>query len=127
MKYTAEDGTLFSTEKECLDYEKKLKEEKMKEIIGDFIAYNEDIEYSSFADSYFIPKYIYILSNFEKVVNYIDKYTNYYADGINSNDIYMYDKDEYEWITITDLIAKHEEAIKSLVDVKNKILRDNYN
>jgi hypothetical protein len=127
MKYTAEDGTLFSTEKECLDYEKKLKEEKMKEIIGDFIAYNEDIEYSSFADSCFIPKYIYIFSNFEKVVNYIDKYTNYYADGINSNDIYMYDKDEYEWITITDLIAKHEEAIKSLVDVKNKILRDNYN
>ena len=121
MKYTAEDGTLFSTEKECLAYEKKLKEEEMKKVQNYCTLFDSDLDYISL-DSRYRPAYIRIDSNYEKVANCIDRYTDYDAEGIESNDIYAWDEDTYCWITLDKLIERHEKIIENIKSVKDKLL-----
>ena len=121
MKYTAEDGTQFSTERECLVYEKKLKEAETEKVKDYFTFFDEDLDFLPY-NSRYRPDYIRIESNFEKVADCIDRYTDYDARGIESNDIYAWDEDTYRWITLDRLIERHEKIIENIKSTKEELI-----
>ena len=121
MKYTAEDGTLFSTERECLAYEKKLKEVGTEKVKDYCTLFDSNLDYISL-DSRYRPAYIRIDSNYEKVADWVNRYTDYDAEGIESNGIYAWDEDTYCWITLDKLIERHEKIIENIKSIRDEIL-----
>jgi hypothetical protein len=121
MKYTAEDGTLFLTERECLAYENKIRQAEMDKVKDYFTFFDDDLDYLSY-NSRYRPAYIRIESNFEKVADWINKYADYDATGIESNGIYAWDEDTYCWITLDKLIERHEKIIENIKSIRDEIL-----
>lgn len=86
MKYVADDGTEFSTEKECLEYESNL-----REIVSCYIPYDEygDKLPTNKTDSAW---YIYIKRRPADVAQYLyDQYGMGYYDTITDCGLYLYD------------------------------------
>ena len=122
MRYIAEDGMIFSTEMECRAHESRVSKDRLEEISEYCSLYDEDIDYVSITARY-KPNYIHIHSNYEKVKEYIDKYTCWYADGIESNDIYAWSEDVHCWVTLDSLLNKHEKIIENIKTIKDEILK----
>ena len=89
MKYISEDGMIFLNEDACRAHESIVSRAKLEEISDYCSLYDEDLDYVSLTARY-KPYIINIHSNFEKVAAYIDKYSTWSAEGIESNDIYTF-------------------------------------
>lgn len=120
MKYIAEDGMIFSTEDACRAHESIVSKAKLEEISDYCSLYDEDLDYVSLTARY-KPYIIDVHSNFEKVATYIDKYSTWSAEGIESNDIYVWGEDGWCWETLDSVINKHEKIIENIKAIKNKI------
>ena len=120
MKYIAEDGMIFSAEDVCCIHESIVSKAKLEEISEYCSLYNKDLDYISLT-ARIKPYIIHVHSNFEKVATYIDKYSTWSADGIESNDIYVWGEDEWCWETLDSVINKHEKIIENIKDIKNEI------
>lgn len=86
MRYVADDGTEFSTEKECLEYESNL-----ADIVSCYIPYDEygDKLPTDKTDSAW---YIYIKRRPTDVVRYIyEQYGMGYHENITDCGLYLYD------------------------------------
>lgn len=122
MKYIAEDGMIFSTEDACRTHESRVSRAKLEEISKycTLYDYDEDLDYVSLTAQH-KPYIIHVHSNFEKVATYIDKYTTWSAEGIESNDIYVWGENEWCWETLDSVINKHEKIIEDIKTIKNEI------
>ena len=123
MRYVADDGTEFDTEKECLEYEKDYDDIRLNSFVlydkkGNKLPLDQD-------DSFDMFEYILILKRAKDVSCYLD-----YSYGmINFNDItkeglYWYD-DEGRFRYVDDLIKFHKDKIHSLIKIRNMIKGDN--
>ena len=120
MKYISEDGMIFLNEDACRTHESIVSKAKLEEISEYCSLYDEDLNYVSLTARY-KPYIIHVHSNFEKVATYIDKYSTWSADGIESNDIYVWGEDEWCWETLDSVINKHEKIIENIKAIKNEI------
>lgn len=117
MKYVADDGTEFTTEQECLEYEKKV-----ENISYSFIVYDENLKIIP-VDDYNSVRYIYILSNAEDVVHYLCDIHGWVVEGINGEGIYRYNDVNSNWEAVDGLISDYLSKAQMLTEVKNKIMK----
>ena len=116
MRYVADDGTEFGTEKECLEYE-----DNVNDIKKCFILYGDNLNELT-EDSFDSLCYLHILEKPEEVVNYL---YHQYGFGMNSTviteiGIYLYD-DFGMWRNLDNLITSHINKAKSLSEIVTKI------
>ena len=114
--YIADDGTEFTTEKECLEYEKK-----MEDIPHSFIIYDKQLNVISVED-YNDVNYIYILRDADTVIEYLSDIFGWVIEGITGEGIYAYNDDEYCWEAVDGLIADYQSKAQFLINVKDKIM-----
>lgn len=117
MKYVANDGTEFTTEQECLEYEKKT-----EDILYSFILYDKQLNVMSVED-YDDAEYIYVLQDAETVVEYIVTTYGWCIEGIVGEGIYVYNYDKDRWEAVDDLITDYQSKAQFLMDVRNKIMK----
>ena len=120
MKYVAEDGTIFTCEKDCREYE-----DNIDPITNHFVLYDKDLEVQTITDINDFPsfEYIYIMSEPDRVVEYIQRY-GVYSVGITDCGIYTYDDSCGEsWYKIDDIIKYYKNKADSLEAIKTGILQ----
>ena len=124
MKYIAEDGMIFLNEDACRTHESIVSKAKLEEISEYCSLYDEDLDYVSL-DARYKPYIIDVHSNFEEVRTCIDKYCNWSAEGIESNDIYVWGDEEHCWCweTLDSVLNRHEKIIENIKAIKNEISR----
>ena len=115
MKYVADDGTEFTTEQECLAYEKK-----MEDILYSYIMFNKDVNVIA-NDDFNNLEYLYILDNAEDVCDYIYNETGW-KDGINGRGIYRLNEDG-DFEAVDGLISDYLSKAQMVTEVKNKIIK----
>jgi hypothetical protein len=118
MRFVADDGTEFSTEKECLEYENNVNDIKKC-----FILYGDNLNELT-EDSFDSLCYLHILEKPEEVVTYL---YNQYGFGFNTKaiteiGIYVYD-DFGMWRNVDNLITSHIDKAKSLKEIATKITK----
>ena len=113
MKYVADDGTEFDTEKECLDYER----EQMK-IKENFVLYDKDFNKIDIndTDNY---EYLYIISDVQGVAEYL-RYWVGFCDGLDDTGLYWLNGDG-DWEFVNDLIDHHKKELDILETAVRKI------
>lgn len=117
MKYVANDGTEFTTEQECLEYEKKL-----EDISYSFILFNKQLKVTS-VENYNDAEYIYILQDVKTVIEYLSVTYGWCIEGIVGEGIYVYNYDKDCWEAVDDLIADYQSKAQFLIDVRDKIMK----
>jgi hypothetical protein len=117
VRYVADDGTEFESEKECLEYESE-----QADIESSFILYDEKLEKLSpeNADCCF---YVNVLRRAADVANYL---YNQYGLGMNRDDIskegsYLYN-DDGRFQLIDDLFCYHCEQARRFQRIRKKLL-----
>lgn len=120
MRYVADDGTEFETEKECREYEQEI-----NTLLGYFTLYDGQYRKIStttdeFANSYFSNvEYLSILSHADAVKEYFR--TQYGIDtGINGDGIYWLN-DDGVWINLKTEIQRCQDKINRMESVIEKI------
>ena len=113
----ADDGTEFTTEQECLEYEKKI-----ENISYSFILFDKQLNVISVED-YNDVEYIYILQDAENVIEYLSDIYGWVTEGIVGEGIYAYNYDEDCWDAVDGLIADYQSKAQFLINVKNKIMK----
>lgn len=108
MRYVADDGTEFRTEKECLEYEND-----QKKVLEYFIWYDKDYEKT---ENFNFATYMNILNNVEDVVDYL-RYEYGCDDGIKGCGFYMWN-DNGEWEFIDDVINHYTQKLELLKNIK---------
>lgn len=116
MKYVADDGTVFETEKDCLEHESL-----MADIESSFIMYNDKFDKLS-SEGYDNCYYVVILRRASDVSEYL--YYQYglgmNRDDITKNGIYMYDDDGC-FKSVSELFRYHFEQAKRFREIENKL------
>lgn len=100
MKYVANDGTEFTTEKECVEYEKKL-----EDVTKCFITYDSELNTTSISDAVFMN----VLSNSEGVCKYLGD-RNYVSEGLNKPGVYIW------WTNPVTETEEHWYLIDGIID-----------
>ena len=118
MKYVADDGTEFDTEKECLEYENDI-----LDIEKSFIIFNDKLDKvkSESAD------YCYYLNVLKRCVDVSEYLYSHYGLGMESDDInrcgiYLYD-DNGRFRYVNDLIDDYSEKVEKLKNAVTKITK----
>lgn len=113
MKYVADDGMEFDTEKECLDYER----EQMK-IKDNFVLYDKDFNKIDINDinNY---EYLYIISDVQGVAEYLRNWVGF-CDGLDDIGLYRLN-DDGDWEFVNDLIDCHKKELDILETAVRKI------
>lgn len=116
MRFVADDGTEFNTEKECLEYENNVNDIKKC-----FILYRDNLNELT-EDSFDTLCYLHILKKPKEVVTYLyDQYGfGFNIEDITERGIYLYD-DFGMWRNINNLITGHINKAKSLDEIATKI------
>lgn len=117
MKYVADDGTEFKTEKECLEHECLL-----AYIESSFIMYDERFNKLS-SENYESCHYVSVLRRALDVSEYL---YNQYGFGMSRDDItedgfYIYDDDGC-FKSVNELFRYHCEQAKRFQRIKKKLL-----
>ena len=116
MKYVADDGTEFTTEQECLNYENR-----MAEIEHNFILFNEAMKRVS--PDMESCEYIYVFAKPEEVVQYLsDRFGFCGLDDITKIGLYFYDWTDYTFKSVDSTINDFEAKVSRLKSLKNGIL-----
>ena len=117
MRYVADDGTEFETEKECLEHECLL-----ADIESSFIMYDEKFDKlsSNEADRCF---YVNVLRRATDVADYLYRH---YGLGMNRDDIdkegiYLYN-DDGRFQLVDELFCYHCEQARRLQRIRKKLL-----
>ena len=118
MRFVADDGTEFNTEKECLEYENNVND--IKEC---FILYGDNLNALT-EDSFDTLCYLHILEKPREVVNYL---YHQYGFGFNLEDItesgiYLYD-DFGMWRNVDDMIKDYINRINELKSIATQITK----
>ena len=113
MKYVADDGMEFDTEKECLDYERK----QMK-IKDNFVLYDKDFNKIDINDinNY---EYLCIISDVQGVAEYLRNWGGF-CDGLDDIGLYRLN-DDGNWEFVNDLIDCHKKELDILETAVRKI------
>lgn len=115
MKYVAEDGTEFTTEKECLDYENSI-----ADIENSYIIYDAQLNRVRNIDYCY---YLAILKRPRDVAEYL--YNQYglgmSIDDIDKEGIYLYNEDG-RFKGVDELFRYHCEQARRLQRVRKKLL-----
>lgn len=115
MRYVADDGTEFETEKECLEHESSI-----ADIENSFIIYDKKLNE---ADNIDYCYYINVLRRADDVANYL--YNQYglgmERDDINKEGIYLYD-DNGRFKYVDDLFRYYCEQARKLQRVRKRLL-----
>ena len=117
MKYVADDGTEFETEKECLEHECLL-----ADIESSFIMYDENLNKLS-SEDYDDCYYINVIRRANDVGDYL---YNHYGIGVERTDIakegiYYYDNDG-RFRSVDALFCYHCEQARKFQRVRKKLL-----
>ncbi len=117
MRYVADDGTEFETEKECLEHECLL-----ADIESSFIMYDEDLNKLS-SEDYDDCYYVHVLRRATDVGNYL---YSQYGIGVERTDIakegiYYYDNDG-RFRSVDALFCYHCEQARKFQRVRKKLL-----
>ncbi len=117
MRYVADDGTEFETEKECKEYECLL-----ADIESSFIMYDERFNKLS-SENYESCHYVSVLRRASDVSEYL---YNQYGLGMSRDDItedgfYIYDDDGC-FKSVNELFRYHCEQAKRFQRIKKKLL-----
>lgn len=117
MKYVADDGTEFETEKECLEYESLI-----TDIESSFIMYDERFNKLS-SENYEFCHYVSVLRKASDVSEYL--YNQYgfgmHRDDMAKDDFYIYDDDGC-FKSVSELFRYHCEQAKRFQRIKRKLL-----
>lgn len=117
MRYVADDGTEFETEKECLEHECLL-----ADIESSFIMYDERFNKLS-SENYESCHYVSVLRRALDVSEYL--YSQYglgmYRDDITEDGFYIYD-DNGCFKSVSELFRYHCEQAKRFQRIKKKLL-----
>ena len=117
MRYVADDGTEFDTEKECLEYESLI-----ADIENSFIMYDERLNKLS-PENYESCHYVCVLRKALDVSEYL--YNQYglgmNRDDITNNGVYMYD-DDGRFKSVSELFRYHCEQAERFQMIKKKLL-----
>lgn len=118
MKYVADDGTEFTTEQECLNYENKI-----AEIEHNFILFDADMKVVS-PDTTDDFEYIYILAKPEEVARYLnDRFGFCGLEDITKIGLYFYDDwMDHTFKSVDSTINDFEAKVSRLKSLKNGIL-----
>ena len=117
MKYVADDGTEFESEKECLEYKNA-----QADIESSFIMYDEKLNKLSSNEAYRCF-YVNILRRATDVADY---FYNHYGLGMNRDDIdkegiYLYN-DDGRFQLVDELFCYHCEQARRLQRIRKKLL-----
>lgn len=114
MRYVADDGTEFRTEKECIEYEKNL-----CDIKNSFLMYDENFKLIDTETTYSLDyaRYLYVLDNVQDVALYLKEEWGF-GDGISGTGIYIAREEEFGWDSVDGLIDYHKEEIDKLYKIK---------
>ena len=117
MRYVADNGTEFETEKECLEYESLI-----ADIESSFIIYNDKFDKLS-PEDYDKCYYLSILRRATDVSEYLYKQygLGMNRDNITKDDIYVYD-DDGNFKSISELFHYHCEQAEKFQKIKKKLL-----
>lgn len=117
MRYVADDGTEFETEKECMEYECLL-----ADIESSFIIYDERFNKLS-SENYESCHYVSVLRRALDVSEYL--YSQYGLgmchDDITEDGFYIYDDDGC-FKSVSELFRYHCEQAKRFQRIKKKLL-----
>lgn len=115
MRYVADDGTEFETEKECLEHESSI-----ADIENSFIIYDKKLNE---VDNIDYCDYINVLRRAEDVANYLyDQYgIGMERDDIDKEGIYLYDVDG-RFKYVDDLFRYHCEQAHRLQRVRKRLM-----
>lgn len=121
MRYVADDGTEFETEKECKEYEQELDKIHLSMIIFD-----ENFDKIDVANACCLSNacYLYVKGNAEKVKAYL-KEQFAFGEGIYKSGMYIVDEEEAKWNFIDSLIDQYRNNIEKLITIKREIIRIN--
>ena len=116
MKYVADDGTEFETEKECLEHESLI-----ADIESSFIMYDERLNKLS-PENYESCHYVCVLRRALDVSEYL--YSQYglgmYREDMAKDGIYIYDDDGC-FKSVSELFRYHCEQAKKFQRIKKKL------
>ena len=117
MRYVADDGTEFETEKECMEYEKNF-----YNIKNSFLMYDEKFELIDTETTYTLDhaRYLYVLDNAQDVALYLKEEWGL-GDGISGIGIYVAKEEEFGWDAVNSLIDYHKEEIDKLYEIRQII------
>ena len=115
MRYVADDGTEFETEKECLEYERSI-----ADIENSFIVYDAQLNKVNNIDYCY---YVDILRRPKDVAEYL---YNQYGLGMSTDDIskegiYLYNEDGV-FKNVDELFRYHCEQARRLQRVRKRLL-----
>lgn len=117
MRYVADDGTEFETEKECLEHESLI-----ADIESSFIMYDERFNKLS-SENYESCHYVSVLRRASDVSEYL--YNQYgfgmYRDDMAEDGFYIYDDDGC-FKSVSELFRYHCEQAKRFQRIKKKLL-----
>lgn len=121
MRYVADDGTEFETERECREYEQGL-----DKIHSSMIMFDENFDKIDVANACCLSNacYLYVKGNTEKVKTYLKEQFSF-GEGIYKSGIYIVDEEEAKWNFIDNLIEQYRINIEKLITIKREIIRRN--
>ena len=121
MRYVADDGTEFETEKECMEYEQEL-----DKIHSSMIMFDENFDKIDVANACCLSNacYLYVKGNAEKVESYLQEQFGF-GEGIYKFGMYIVDGEEAKWNFIDNLIEQYRNNIEKLSTIKREIIRRN--
>ena len=137
MKYVAEDGTIFTCEKDCREYEDRY-EDRTDPITNYVIMYNEELDNLNLTDNNISTnlkycKYIHILSNVDRVKQFLVR-NGSIDEGITHPGIYMLSVETppegycyNSWVDLDDVIKEFRQWMDSYKAVKTGILQSQAN
>lgn len=113
MRYVADDGMEFNTEKECIEYEKNL-----CDIKNSFLMYDENFNLIDTETTYALDhaRYLYVLDNAQDAALYLKEEWGF-GDGISGTGIYIAREEEFGWDSVYGLIDYHKEEIDKLIAI----------
>ena len=121
MRYVADDGTEFETERECREYEQGL-----DKIHSSMIMLDENFDEIDVANACHLSNacYLYVKGNAEKVGLYLEEWFGF-GEGIYKSGMYIVDEEEARWNFIDNLIEQYRNNIEKLITIKREIIRRN--
>lgn len=120
MKYVADDGAVFNTEKECLEYETKSKFYQSR-----FILYSETFDVLDMLSiqEWKDVAYVYVRTYDSEAVSYLSDHS-----WLNTQDIYVpgvYKVDAIGvCLNLDDMIHEHAQIVKELERERNVIYKN---
>lgn len=119
MRYVADDGSEFETEKECKEYEQGL-----DKVHSSMIIFDENFDKIDVANVCCLSNacYLYVKGNAEKVELYLEEWFGF-GEGIYKSGMYIADKEEARWNFIDNLIEQYRNNIEKLATIKREIIR----